>query len=483
MEAKRNHLDDVLGDKLKNFSKEPPEMIWDGIRKNLDAGRKKKTIVWIRRMAAAVALLTAIGTGYYYISRHGAERLNTPIAVREKDSTITPEVPVSVQPGTAIREPSAGQVRNSDTINTALPVSKEQAYKEAAPALKNTPPGPRMADGSLPETNQETYGLRPEETATIHLQAVISPEDFRNVFPTENPSYADDTIIPRQQKAVKSPDLLTLYIEPSPVEPEKKDRLSLSAAFSPVYSYRSLGGEKSQVSQFYNQSENAKISYSGGVNIGYQASDRLSIRTGLVYARLGFEVGAVSILQASPESYNQPAVNNTVLLVENSTGEVNSSSGNSVLLSDNSDPYRYWIAYSSSLDSNPIKSQPPVQSPDVSINQWFHFVEVPVMFQYTIIDRTYALNLLGGMSTNFLLADDVILKDHGESSYLGTTGNVRRVNYSSNIGIGINIHLSDKLFFTFEPQFKYYLNSFNNHNLIISKPYYLGLYTGVRLAL
>ncbi|HYW93993.1 MAG TPA: outer membrane beta-barrel protein [Bacteroidales bacterium] len=486
MEERNNHIDGLLRVKLKGHRQEPPGMVWEGIREGLAADRKKRFLLYARRIAAGIAFLAAIGTGYYYLERHGSE----PFSGKQTAVSRTSRKPGNLESAPAGSKP--------DRENTN-PVSAEQT-----PATDHQPP-PKVTEqaqkatgksGTLPETGPVkdqalTAGghttRRPgkmEETESLseNYGKKLPEGAFMHSLAEGLIAHTGDTIGTPGPRLVASWDMLAMKEAESSGTNEKKERLSLSASFSPVYSYRTLSVDNTSVRDYYNNSENPAVSYSGGVTLGFKASSRLRFQTGLVYARLGIEVGSVEAVSGiSPErfdNYSDISQNANYLLMGNSIGEVNTSSGKEVNTHNATKDSKADLG--SGPGNSPIGAGTSYQQVDVSLDQWFHFVEVPFMLEYKVVDGKIDLNLLGGLSTNFLLANDVILKDNGERTYFGTTQDVRRINYSGNIGIGIDIDLTKSLLFTFEPQLKYYLNSFNNHNLITSRPYYIGMYTGIR---
>lgn len=483
MEERNNHIDDLLREKLKDHRQEPPGMVWEGIREGLAVERKKRFLVYVRRIAAGIAFLAAIGTGYYYLEHHGHE----PFSNTQTATSQTSPKPGSLESAQPVGKENTNPVSVEHTPATGHqhpPKVTEQVQKAPGKAGTLPEPGPgkyqfitagahtARSQDNLKETEGQSdlYGKKLPEESFIHSLA-------KGLI-----AHARDTIVTTGPRVHASWDMLAMNERESNGTNEKQDRLSLSASFSPVYSYRSLSVDNTAVRDYYNNSENPAVSYSGGVTLGFKATSRLRFQTGLVYARLGIEVGSVDAISGiSPErfdNYSDISQNAEYLLVGNSIGEVNTSSGKEVNTYNVSKESKTDL--SSGPGNSPVGAGTGYQQVDVSLDQWFHFVEVPFMLEYKIVDRKFDLNLLGGMSTNFLLANDVILNDNGERTYFGTTRDVRRINYSGNIGIGIDIDLTKSLLFTFEPQLKYYLNSFNNHNLITSRPYYIGMYTGIR---
>jgi hypothetical protein len=67
-----------------------------------------------------------------------------------------------------------------------------------------------------------------------------------------------------------------------------KDKFSLSASMSPLYSYRDIDGGGN--SDNFNSAENGKVSYSGGLQFGVRQNKKLSFQTGVFYSRLGLGI-------------------------------------------------------------------------------------------------------------------------------------------------------------------------------------------------
>ncbi len=485
MEDKNKHIDERIREKLKNHRPEPPGMIWENIREAMAAQRKKRVIFIIRRVAAGIALLAAIGTGYYYIEHHGATTLTgqegKPSVLPGENSQAGRVAGNSTPQKQGTRGKLPSRVHGEIAEKNSLP-DREMKVKSNSPGhlKKNSRTVKHVADTNI------TGAPAGEGHEILALNQNPEPAnyDFKHAFLHDLPIRKEDTITTFHPATEASWEMLAYHDESLPGEEKKQDRLSLAATFSPVYSYRNLHEDNTSLKEYLNNSENAVISYSGGFNLGYQASRRVRLQTGLVYTRLGVEVGSVQAVAGYDldqlSNFRDISQNANYLVIGNSIGEVTSSSGREVNFSQmkmDNQPDSY-----SGPGNSPVDVETAYQPLDVTMNQWFHFIEIPVMFQYKIIDHKFDLNLMGGLSTNFLLTDNVTLDENGEKSFFGTTGDIRRINYSGNLGIGIDIDLNKKLLFTFEPQLKYYLNSFNNHNLISTRPYYIGMYTGIRYA-
>ena len=96
-----------------------------------------------------------------------------------------------------------------------------------------------------------------------------------------------------------------------------------------------------------------------------------------------------------------------------------------------------------------------------------------------MIDRKIDINLIGGMSYNFMLNNSVYaLQDDGRYP-VGTTEGLNAVSLSSSLGMGMEYKLSQNLSLNLEPTFRYYLNPFNSAKTTGLHPYSLGIFSGI----
>jgi hypothetical protein len=99
--------------------------------------------------------------------------------------------------------------------------------------------------------------------------------------------------------------------------------------------------------------------------------------------------------------------------------------------------------------------------------------------RYTVVDRTLELQLIGGLSTNFLVNNSVTMDTPDGPEEIGYLSNIREVNYSGNAGLGILYHIHDRFSLRLEPRFRYFLHSVNDETLPSTRPYSVGFYTGL----
>jgi hypothetical protein len=110
--------------------------------------------------------------------------------------------------------------------------------------------------------------------------------------------------------------------------------------------------------------------------------------------------------------------------------------------------------------------------------QQLGYVEVPMELNYALLDKKFGINLIGGVSSLFLVDNAVSLESNQLITEMGEANNANDVNFSTNIGIGFNYEISQKLQLNVEPIFKYQLNTFSE-TAGNFRPYAIGVYSGL----
>ena len=111
--------------------------------------------------------------------------------------------------------------------------------------------------------------------------------------------------------------------------------------------------------------------------------------------------------------------------------------------------------------------------------QEFGYLEVPVEMEYRLVDKKLGVNLVGGMSSLFLMDNSVSLDSDGATTQIGEATNMNSVSFSTNLGLGVFYNLNRELQLEVQPMFKYHLNTFSN-TAGNFQPYSVGVYSGIR---
>jgi len=112
------------------------------------------------------------------------------------------------------------------------------------------------------------------------------------------------------------------------------------------------------------------------------------------------------------------------------------------------------------------------------IQQNVGYIEIPLEAIYVLSDKRLGVELIGGVSTLVLNNNEIFLESNGLRTNLGTSNALNDVSFTTNIGLGLNYKVTEKVKVNIEPSLKYQLNAYNN-SVGEFKPYYVGLYTGV----
>jgi hypothetical protein len=253
-------------------------------------------------------------------------------------------------------------------------------------------------------------------------------------------------------------------------------RWNLGGQVSPLYAFRQTstpGLNKAMANSFGNSSgpnESGIVSYSGGMNVEFKASRRLSVSSGLYYSKMGQNIKGTGTSANFYSVANYSTSDKSAgYAFQNSTGILPQSKNTAALQSTG--------LISKNLYSNPVNYISAGQ--DATLLQTMDFLEIPLMVRYRIIDRKIGLHILGGLSTHILTANKLILEDSSGKQDYGSTSGLSTFNYSSTMGLGLDYSISKRIQLNLEPAFKYYINSINSTGNISSHPYSFGIYTGM----
>ena len=225
-----------------------------------------------------------------------------------------------------------------------------------------------------------------------------------------------------------------------------KNKFSVATIFAPIY-FSSFGDGSGVGDQFKDNPVSGNSSYSYGVKFAYQLTNKFSLQSGVNLINLGYTTNNV---------YVTPGV---------------------------------AIVGFSNLSSSPVlaRSEDLANSKDNgintfdnigSLNQVFGYIEIPVELKYSVVDGKLGVNLVGGFSTLLLNRDEVFVETNNFSQSLGSSNNLRSVNFSGNFGVDVDYSIRKNLYINVSPMFKMHTNTFSRNSGSL-QPYYLGVYTGL----
>jgi hypothetical protein len=465
--SEKKNIDLLFNKGLKNFRENPPAYAWKKLEHDLD--KEKTGVFWyyFRWIAASIVILIAFGSGYY-------------IAILKNHQ---PEYVLQEKPdgNSVIKETSK---QKPDQV---APVSNH--FKKAN--LDNS--SDQIIENNIDEMSLKRKLDNPDQRSFTDHQILANQKIASNVV---------INILDRQTREVLNPiriiDFLFVEIpyekqhrievsynlhlknnfQSSPGEPklkyytyedQKPNKLKwfIGAQFAPVYSYRDISinyehntqGNTQELKSKYDDSEDALLAYSGGVDINYNLNKRWLLQSGLFYSKIG---------QINNNALNFVQDNNQFLLysINTSTGNIN-------------------VAFEK-IPEDIRKINPPkdtIESIDlnnVRIVQYFNLLEIPLIIKYNLLSRKFGLMLCGGISPSYVLKNSTYLQVDHDKYNIGNSKNLNSFIYNSTVGLGINYSVSKSFSFSIEPLFKYSLSPINKDSEFDCHPYSFSFYTGLK---
>jgi hypothetical protein len=465
MSRRNNSTDEQFRDRLKNFESDPPVQVWEGITDALQADRRRKRVLWAGRIAASLAVFIAVGMAWLLLR----EPVDHPLVNMEAEGgrDVQDAEKSAIQAGTGTGEaevpPSAG-----DTAYLIIRPSDQapEAQVRLAEEVRSTP--------AIPRPGQEAGLAAGQPPSREGLKAVPArpAERFQT---TQGAPW--NLLAMREHPSSPSPrhEGIDVFEEWGDDRASQPGKWGVGTQFSPIYSYRNLevsGGGAANAS-YYDDVEEGIVSYAGGVNVQYSPLKRLSVQSGIYYSSMGMKVGNAYYAATDYTETFWGKGNPVQASINNSTG---------IIETKQDLPYTYVANEVPRAGSELTTEYTRVNAQDApkgEILQQFEYLEVPLILRYRLIDRRLGFHFLGGLSSNFLVGSTAYYQEEGDKEAIGTTGNLRPVNYSSVLGMGMDYSVSRRFHINFEPTFRYYLNPVNTGSLIRSHPYSVGFFTGL----
>lgn len=481
---KKNNVDQVFKDRLKDYQETPDERVWESIAASLDQKKSKRRIlpIWWQLGGAAAALALLL---YLFIPK-GSEINPTQVSDTDKQEMIEEKtVPVDEVFDNTLTEKDAlagqdkkdeSQTSQGETLQEPAMIigGKQQdqdrgvASVEESKKDKSTAPS-NVVDKTLMENKQGEANLGEAESRIAAKE--VDPEKVEARL-SENPNAPREAVAMSEEK--EKPEVLpeteqgkksifeAIEEQEEEVVAESKDnRWSVGPMVAPVY-FNTLAEGSPIHSNFVSNTKSGNVNLSYGVGVAYQVSNKLSVRSGIHRVDYGYDTDDIrfsSSLTAATNAlidnidYNS---NSRTLVVESQTGR--------------------GVQENLALDANEVTAPNPAR--EGRMVQDFGYLEVPVELQYSLVDRKLGVNLIGGFSSLFLMDNSVTLVSNNTATSMGEANNINDVNFSTNFGLGVYYRFTPKMQLNLEPMFKYQLNTFSE-TAGNFQPFSVGVYSGL----
>jgi len=454
MKEMNEHIDGYFKHRLDYFEDTPPPAVWDNIAEKLGHTRKRKLVLFMSRIAAGIIVVVSIGIGYYFLAKDSSHKLAE--SAEEAAAPAATEAPEITAVPTETAAPD---------ITGSADIAMEQS----------------LAETTVPEKEEAAPAAVEDEKIAERLESIT----FDKIDNKIEESINTPGITAR--KPVEEPSAYTDYIARDIIHEEEKqheNRWAVGGQLAPLYSYRNVSSDylDSYVKDQMNSKETGLITYAAGINVAVSPGRRLSIQSGLYYSKYGQQTDAVNVFTSNAESQTYGRWDNnpeetgeetTNILISQSIGTVSNNDDllkfNSSINSaqENSEELRYFNVPATPVEDNPTATQ------------YFEYLEIPLVIKYKLIDKKIDFNILSGISTHFLIGNNLYIESDDINGKFSENVTVNNVNYSSSVGIGIEYPILSKLLLNVEPKFRYYINPLVKNPSYNIHPYSLGIFTGI----
>lgn len=443
-----NILDELFRSKLNDFEEVPPSYVWMKIQQKQRAGKRKSKLRILRTAGIAAAILLAFLMGWQ-LQEHRHRLTETPVVAEEEHTGR--QAPGKTQEWEA--EPVQKTIRESVPVKemTTLPTVTD-AGRQIQKMPEPTAPGQTLNLLTMMDVKIET----PEFPGDLKDRMFNDRNDQAELTETDLRIIEMNKQIQDRNKAVKD-----------------DKSWNVGALISPSFSVNQRSYEATYASNMSRPGEKQYMTIGGGISVEYKTGKRWSIQSGLHYSRLGQSSGTYgnNRSMAADHSLEYTYSNNNVQL---KSGKLlmNASAGVIEI-----EQLPSTVRLSSFMESAGAGNGQRLTNDN--FDQRFEYIEIPLFVRYRMVDRTWNMHMLGGVSANMLVGNRAYLKDGSGEAYIGKTKDMNQMNYSASFGVGLGYQLTSKIQLNVEPQLKYYLQSLSSNPDITFKPYSVGLYTGV----
>lgn len=516
----KKNIDELFKERFNDFDEIPDPKVWSNIEKSLEKKESKKVFpIWwkLGGLAAGLAVLFYVVNPLEKISNAPIEVTNT--EVHSKDS---------IESGfKTIKMPKEEGYSNSESPKKDVLETKKQLQENVSnsPSYVQENRTPNKGKTSHQKTNAENHT---QQMFSAQKDAIVqqtkkqetnlkSDANANNVTPKQGrePSGLNTPELPhgmattnseKEKTIEKNTEMLRNTIQEGSIvketssaigevakmegvdakkpadkkksildEIEKEDdvlaenksaKWSVGPSVAPVY-FNGIGEGSPIHSSFTPNSKSGDVNLSYGVSVAYELSKRLKVRSGVYKVDYGYNTNEIefsSSLGASIASNGDTQISN-----------INYKSTSKSIVVQSTATERDNSLSSPSFASDASAKSAALQG---SLAQQFGYIEVPFELNYIILDKKFGVNLIGGMSSLFLVNNDVLLNSGDQTTEMGEANNINTVNFSTNFGFGINYKFTPKLQFNVEPLFKYQLNTFSN-SAGNFQPFSVGVYSGI----
>ena len=501
--SERKKIDQLFQDKLKDFEKIPPDLVWENIKINLEEKKKRRAIPLWWKLSGITASLVL---GFWISNTLFYKNTNNGVVIQEKTKSIGKsnlknipfEKPIKNLDAIAtsesintednlLNQPNISKTANKKDTNVIVLLDENKKSKSD---LKNKKSTKNIKITAINQNQNEVQSFTKSVLANNENYSRKGNAPLNKEKPKENDKFLNQTdsnnLVVVENKIVKlnaekevsknqmKIDLLdnskqsklvleeinktestkTTKVESNEFEEllkekekktikkQKLSRWQINTNIAPVY-LNSLANGSSLDQYLESNKKEYNTSLSIGLGVNYTLSKKLILRSGINSVSMNYNTTDVPL--------NSTLGGGTTLLLQGSSIELGVSS-----LSTNT----------SNVNDSGI------------LNQKMGYIELPLELSYVVLNKRFGVEFIGGMSTLFLNQNDISLQLLNDKINMGKANNLNDVHFSGNVGMGLKYGILKHLEFRVEPVIKYQFNTFSSRGANF-KPYLFGLYSGI----
>ncbi|MDO6470997.1 outer membrane beta-barrel protein [Maribacter sp. 1_MG-2023] len=500
----KKNIDELFRDKLSDFKQTPDNKVWRAIDASLDKRKKRRVIpFWWSFGGIAASIMISLLVFNPFTEEHTtneilvdtkneSEILNdiepttkTRIFIDSIDTTTNAVVEQNI-----VSDSEANSAKNKALNN------QEESNKIVASKTKNSynkniePENNAIAENNKnvsEKSNSTNEALLAEHIPLKAVDINDSENVSNNILNTDRSiattnkdsnshldfspkelesSIAENSTVEEVNKELES-NKKSIFEEIEDQEELKKkkvtsNRWSAGPNVAPVY-FNAIGEGSPVNSIFSPNAKSGNVNMSYGVSVAYAVTKKLTIRSGINKVDYGYDTEDVAFSSSSAFAPNNGQLSSIDYAETSSTLKISSNRVASE-------------KFNTTNSTQDITAKSP--SRDGYMSQQFGYLELPVELNYALIDKKFGVNLIGGVSSLFLIDNAVSLTSGELTTEIGEANNINDLNFSANMGLGLNYNFSQKVRFNVEPIFKYQLNTFSDVNGTF-RPYSVGVYSGL----
>ncbi|WP_435624113.1 hypothetical protein [Flagellimonas sp.] len=501
----KKNLEQLFKDIFKDFHEIPDDKVWKSIEASLDKKENKKRVIPIWWQLGGVAALFAIL--FFTINPFGSsgdsESSIPNVVDTEKTEQTVPATDAVEEPtelvGTSeeasdingqkngIVEPSLNEYQKSEVVDadttpkTPKPSQDKQVFKSndinsvARLDEDNVRTNENLSEDSRILTSEK------EKSEVTDAVALVESDEKKGQEPNVLENKTSEQDFGNQKTEVAQVDVSKEDKEPEEgkksiydaiaeknaetdeelLAENNESKWSVGPSVAPVY-FQGAGEGSPIHSNFSSNSKSGNVNLSYGLTVSYNLGKRLKVRSGVHRVDFGYDTNEIVFSSSLQGSTNE--------LIDNITYA--ETSRNLVVQSSKSLPSEASAQAFTEFQSNDSPAL------DGKMVQQLGYIEVPLELNYALIDKKFGVDIIGGVSSLFLVDNTILLESEELVTEVGEANNANSVNFSTNVGVGLNYEVSPKVQLNLEPVFKYQLNTFSE-TAGPFRPFSVGVYSGV----